>query len=378
MCIYLLLDIFAFILVILGFNKNTDIKDKYLLLVCMAWAFITGFRAYTVGNDTLAYADFFSGRPGFFGTIDYPREDMEIGFVYLAKMLTTISINPTFSFTVISFLFFLTINYLYRHVNRDNALWSFAFFITFNYGFYSTIQSAVRQTASISMFLLGVYLLQIVKKRETTIKWYKNRGYIKPILLLFISACIHKTSLFLFPLILLCFFVKINKKIAYLLICLSLVISIAFSNYIGLFFDFSMSLISDSSNEMISHLDNYSESLSDQSMNIFGCALRTFVYLIIVYYTDKEKTDDIYFNNLILSIVMFNLFFTSFQFQRIALVFTILAGAVYIPQAVMVKRKARIIFGGLSLLYLYRAFISYSTWVESGGDSSLPYLFIWD
>ena len=243
------------------------------------------------------------------------------------------------------------------------------------------VSVAFRQAISATILLYGVYLMEknYVTIKESKIKIYRNKKFIIPLLIMLLAATVHKATLVLFPLLIVAFLVRINKKTAYILVLITLIISLFFSNLISTTFDLLMNTFSSSQNDVLNHMSYYSETLSDGVNTLVSSLLRSLIFFSIIYYTDNEKIGSVYFNGLIIMACLFNIFSASEQAGRLLFVFSLLCGCMYIPSVTQRKWKPRILFLMFTLLYMYRAYSAFATWTSVNiGDTTLPYYFFWE
>ena len=75
----------------LTLKKRRVIENRNLLISCLLWALVAGLRAYSIGNDTLGYTAFFEGtniKGVGYGTVQFPGDTIEWGFVTLSRFYT--------------------------------------------------------------------------------------------------------------------------------------------------------------------------------------------------------------------------------------------------------------------------------------------------
>lgn len=397
MCIYFIADLIMFAFVMISFSpirtgaanhlvvqSSTTLqkrRNKMFMLSCIMLTMIWGFRSYTTGGDTPEYANFIMGINGFFGNITHPREDLESGFLCIMKFVLFFTQNPTVVFCLQTFCLFGIIYKLYKYVNPQNSTWCLLFYFVFHWNMMTLVSVAFRQAISATILLYGVYLMEknYVTIKEAKIKIYRNKKFIVPLLIMLLAATVHKATLVLFPLLIVAFLVRINKKTAYILVLITLLISLFFSNLISTTFDLLMNTFSSSQSDVLNHMSYYSETLSDGVNTLVSSLLRSLIFFSIIYYTDKEKIGTVYFNGLIIMACLFNIFSASEQAGRLLFVFSLLCGCMYIPSVTQRKWKPRILFLMFTLLYMYRAYSAFATWTSVNiGDTTLPYYFFWE
>ena len=87
--IYFFIEIIIFFLFLYSKGRGLKVTNKCLAISCILWTLIFGLRGYMVGNDSPNYAAYFENRntPGVgYGTINYPGESIEWGFVAITRL----------------------------------------------------------------------------------------------------------------------------------------------------------------------------------------------------------------------------------------------------------------------------------------------------
>lgn len=184
----------------------------YLYIITLLCIFYSGFRALSVGADTLNYQTIFEGcknirwsavikeLPGW--TIP-SANDCEFGFVMLTKFFQLFSDDYRIYLVTIAVVFFVSLAFFLKDKSCDLTL-SYLVFICMFFSFYGT--TGLRQTLATCA---AVFLGYEFAKRQKPI----------PFALAILLACtIHKSALFFFPFY---FLVKIkpalkNFALAYL------------------------------------------------------------------------------------------------------------------------------------------------------------------
>lgn len=381
MCIYFIVELIMFLFVLLNFREKKAIDNNLLFVSCLLWAFLAGFRSYVVGNDTLNYTAFFENTnyAGVgYGTVQFPGDSIEWGFVVLSRFLHMISENGTFFLLVNGLLVYLSIFLIYK--DRKYGLWGLLIFMAIGNNFVA-LNTAIRQSFSIAILLIGIYFIQKLPRKDNSISWY--RYFKQPYGLIGILCCvfagtIHRTSIVLFPLLALVWVVPMTKKIAYTCVCFAFIASVFFSSYIGAFFDTMLTLMGGMSNENVALLgDRYSDTFGETSSSLIRSLAWTIPCLVCIECVNKEKIKSFYMKCYIFSVCAYLLFSASYMVTRLNLLFLILGFKVVIPEKVEKNDKLKMFYILVTLYFLWRAYAGFEKW-PIWQDSSLPYYFIWE
>lgn len=385
MCIYIVVDIVMAFFVYVTYKSSVKNKNMVLYISAVLWILVFGLRGYFVGNDTPGYAQYFSGRsmlPIFsYGTLDDPEKTLEEGFLLITRFLGFFSSSPTFLF-LIHATFFFTVWILYlKKVNPQNALWCMLLFFVLGTGQIIVMMVALRQSLSICFLLLGVYMfLNIQEKRSNyTSKWPIVRLLVLSISVMLFSISVHRTSILVFPVIILLLYVHIPQKVAYCSIIISAFISIFIPETFGLIFDFVLSNITAISNEKVALLgERYAEGFDDSNVGRWlALASRPAISLIMVYFMDKKQLTSLPYKCLVVATVMSSILVKSTMMERLVIVFQLLGAGAYVPNKVKTNSRAVILIFVITLLYLFNSYRIFENW-DVRADSTLPYKFVWE
>lgn len=381
MCIYFIVELIMFLFVLLN-SRKIKIRDNKLLFVsCLLWAFVAGFRSYVVGNDTLGYVAFFEntnqGGVGF-GTVQFPGDTIEWGFVALSRILHKISENGTFFLLANGLLVYLSIFLTYK--DKMYGLWGFLIFMAIGNNFI-VLNTAIRQSFSIGILLIGIYFIQKLPRKDISISWYQflRQPYgLIGILCCFFAGTVHRTSILLFPLLTLIWVVPMTKKIAYTCVGFAFIASVFFSSYIGVFFDNMLTLIGGMSDDNVALLgDRYADSFGETSSSLIRNLAWVIPCMVCIGCSGKERIKSFYMKCYIFSVCAYLLFSASFMVTRLNLLFLILGFTVVVPEKVEKNDKLRMFYILATLYYLWRVYAGFEKW-PTWQDSSLPYYFFWE
>lgn len=261
-----------FLLVMLTLKKRRVIENRNLLISCLLWALVAGLRAYSIGNDTLGYTAFFEGtniKGVGYGTVQFPGDTIEWGFVTLSRFLYYFTENGTFFLLSNGFLVYLSIFLTYK--DKMYGLWGFLIFMAIGNNFI-VLNNAIRQSFSIGILLIGIYFIQKLPRKDKSISWY---NYVKQpygvigLLCCVFAGTVHRTSIMLFPLLALVWLIPMTKKLGYVCVSVAFIGSMFFASYIGSFFDAMLTLIGGMSNDNVALLgDRYADTFGETSSSI--------------------------------------------------------------------------------------------------------------
>lgn len=370
----------------MSFQSSIKVKNRLLWISIILWILVFGLRGYYVGNDTPGYAQFFSGirylRSTSYGTVETPNETLEPGFLFIANILHILSDNPTIIFLIHATLLFIVWGLYLKKNNPQNALWCLLIFFVMNSGQIINLMVALRQSLSVCFLVLGVYIYENNKNliyNTAKRKWYANKSILISIILILFAITIHRTSILIFPIIILLFFIKIPRNIAYISITCCSIISIILPNFYSTFFDMILSSIISIEDEKVALLGTrYADSFSNANVhNLIFLLSRPIIAMLLIYHLDKRQLSSIAYNCLVVSTIISSILNQSSMMSRLVLVFTVLASSVFIPNTIIKNKKLRIIFILITVLYLFKSYQTFSNW-DTKNETCLPYHFVWE
>lgn len=377
MCIYLVLQIIIFGFVIYTYNKNIKIKNRYLLITCILWALLYGLRGYVVGNDTSGYALFFENQKGAgYGTIDNPDETLEWGFILIAKILSLITNWPTFFFLVQAFaMYFLIYN---EYKGKYGGLWGLLCFTTMSESFMALI-IPVRQSFSIIIVILSLLCFRQIEDHHSFGRLLRNKWFWTGILLFIFSINVHRSSIILFPLLLLIYFVPLNKFAAQCIVVIVFVTTMFLPDAIGDFFDLVLSQVSGISDETVNlmasrYAFNWGESGGYTWLKMFSWCVPFFVTITL---TEKKLINSFNFKCLIMAFILYVMLGRSTMVIRISLLFQVLGFMMFIPNKVFRDKKLAGLYLIFTVLFIYSRYAQYIRW-NTLFDTNIPYYFFWE
>ena len=377
--IFFILELLMFVFALIANKFSHKFNRRYFAFICVLWAIVFGFRAYTIGNDTPAYADFFMGKDSFYGQINQ-NPDLEIGFLTLVKVIRLFTNSPTVLFTILSTWLFILIYKIYTKVcdDRKCIFVLLVFFIISNS--FITLMAATRQSTAFCVLLTGICMLIDYQKFKTN-----NSSVVKRKCYLFISigfvlasVLFHKSILFLLLILGICYYVHFTKKQMYIMIFFSFILSIFFINEIGNFFN-QVLMLAGSIGFTGANMDVmsiYGSSFGDFNQNFITLLAWAVPVILTIYLSDNDYVNTFFFRVLVLSVCIFLIFNTTFLIERINTLLILLGLTQYLPYNKERNiNKYRPIYFIFILLMLVKAGMRYDNWPSS--DSTIPYYFFW-
>ena len=335
-----------------------------------------------VGNDSPNYAAYFENRntPGVgYGTINYPGDSIEWGFIFITRLLHFISDSATFFFLAEAVTLFLCIYHIYRIGSKSNPVWCLLLLNIVGVAFFS-LMPMMRQTLSICVLFLALFIFY---------RYYENKDIISrkqhfQVLVLvaslaILSVFVHRSSMMIFGGLLVIVLWKNTRKLSYVIMLVSFIIAFSFGNIIGNVMDFALISISGVADEKIALLGERYESTMEDSVGM--SVIRAISYLVPVLvtikYSEENEIKSFFFKCMIVAFSCQILFSNSYMMNRLSIVFLVLGMCKFVPEAAMRKRSNLFVFYMVvTLYYLWRAFVAYGKWSDT--DSTLPYYFFWE
>jgi len=385
MCIYFYVLIIMFVFVLLSFRAKPKQRDRYFMFCCCLMVLVLGLRGYQVGNDTPGYAQFISGKnyTGFFsyGTVDKPEESLEWGFVALMRIIHIFTSSPTVLFLLQQTFLFTIIYYLYKRTNQEYALWSLLLFFVLNHGQFVFLSVALRQAISTSFLLLGVCIIEYKKEEIKSFKgrWFRNKYLMLSIIIMLLAAFMHRTSIILFPFVLLSYYLKTSKKVAISIIAATSLIAMYIPDTFSQLFDFVLANIAGVADEKVSLMgDRYKDAFDDSSsQKVIFLFSRAVIPIFVIYFMDKKKVAPVFLNCILISTVISLIMSGSNMVARLVQVFAVIGGAAYVPMVAKRNLFVKCAMLVVTVGYLYKCYTAFVNW-DYVEDSFLPYKFFWE
>ena len=339
-------------------EEKTRKRKLFVILCCVQWVIISGFRADSIGADTENYMRLFdlhnsmswreiieNAKEYYLGNGSY--NDYEIGYVVLEKIIGGVTSSHTIYNILVAGIFMSSLGrFIYKYSN--DPLISFILYDAFMYNMFSLTGN--RQVISVAIGILCGY--EFIRKRK----------FIPFLIIVLVSSLFHRSTL-----VFIVFYFLANKKITqcYLLTAFAMVGALIATR---------------------SRVFNYVKFIVgyDQYTGTYGFAQRTFFILLIILtfavivcksqifnYAHEAGIQNIdhYLNALILTWFMFPFAMVSPTSMRLVYDFGFISFLLLIPVLAKSfhKRNDRVIIYG-SLVLMLGYFIS---------TKSSDYMFFW-
>lgn len=380
--IYFFIEIIIFFLFLYSKDKGIKETNKCLAISCILWTLIFGLRGYMVGNDSPNYAAYFENRntPGVgFGTINYPGDSIEWGFIAITRLLHFISDSATFFFLAEAVVLFLCIYHIYRIGSKSNPVWCLLLLNIVGVTFFS-LMPMMRQTFSICVLFLALCIFYRYYENKDIISRKKHFQVLVLVAsLVILSVFVHRSSMMIFGGLLVIVLCKNTRKLSYVIMLVSFITAFSFGNIIGDVMDFALISISGVADEKIALLgERYESTMEDsEGMSVIRAISYLVPVLVTIKYSEENEIKSFFFKCMIVAFSCQILFSNSYMMNRLSIVFLVLGMCKFVPQAAMKKGSNLYVFYIIvTLYYLWRAFVGYGKWPDT--DSTLPYYFFWE
>ena len=376
MSIYFFGEVIMFFLALLVNYLSLSKNKMFFKIICFFWAFLFGLRAYCVGNDTQEYADFFMGSKSFYGQID-DNPELEIGFLVFLKVLRQLTTYPTILFSILSTWLFYLVYKIYLKVGRyDSYCYSLLIFFVIS-NCFMTLMCATRQCLSFCVLLSGLYIC--INSKSLLDKKKKKKKILLGCLIMCSAILFHKSIAFLILILGIAYYMHFSKKIMYIMIVSSFVLSYFFLSYIGDLFNQVFVFAGSTAFNGIDAdvMTRYSDDFGTFNQNFITLLAWSIPPLLTIYLSDNDYVDNFYFRIMILSVCIFLLFNTTYLIERINTLLILLGFTKYLPYNKYKNiNKYKLIYVLFALIMLVKAGIRYDNWPIT--DSTVPYYFIWE
>lgn len=376
MSIYFFGEVIMFFLALLVNYLSLSKNKMFFKIICFFWAFLFGLRAYCVGNDTQEYADFFMGSKSFYGQID-DNPELEIGFLVFLKVLRKLTTYPTILFSILSTWLFYLVYKIYLKVGRyDSYCYSLLIFFVIS-NCFMTLMCATRQCLSFCVLLSGLYIC--INSKSLLDKKKKKKEILLGCLIMFSAILFHKSIAFLILILGIAYYMHFSKKIMYIMIVSSFVLSYFFLSYIGDLFNQVFVFAGSTAFNGIDAdvMTRYSDDFGTFNQNFITLLAWSIPPLLTIYLSDNDYVDNFYFRIMILSVCIFLLFNTTYLIERINTLLILLGFTKYLPYNKYKNiNKYKLIYFLFALIMLVKAGLRYDNWPIT--DSTVPYYFIWE
>lgn len=381
---YFFIELLMFIFACVATRRDDATNKRCFAFICILWTLVFGLRGYSVGNDTQNYVYFFLDRSPYdgYGAI-YKGSNMEPGFIFISRIIKFFFDSPTIWFTILSgWLFFIIYKLYTKYCGPQNSFLSLlTVFIIANS--FVTLMVATRQSMAFCVLLTGLYILSCGYWTTQSLRdnILRNNKFKLGFIVFLLSIFVHKSILILISIIALAYFIRINKKIMYIMIAVSFVFSFFWLNEIGTFFNlFFMSLSDYAENSEVVRSDImsiYAEDFGGNVQKISTLLAWSCPLCLTIYLADEEQIQSFFFKLLVISVCIFLLFNTTYLIERINTLLILLGFIKFLPTYAFREKKWRLAYILFVFILLVKAMWRYDGWPTSD-DSCIPYYFVWE
>lgn len=378
MYVYIFAELLLIVMALISQRATNKQRNAFLFIGCFIWALIFGLRGYDVGNDTPAYAGFFSCKNVYsgYGTYEDPEQSIEMGYITLNRFLSLFSDSATFFFLVHGFLLFFIIYHLYK--NKANSVMSLLWLMCFS-SMLTVMMVALRQSFSVCFVLLSILMFSQLQKGQKLRSYLSNKYFWLGLIFFVFSISIHRSSILFFPLLIIISFVKFNKISVYIALSSALVIALLFSEVLSEVFDMGIMMIGEVDDEKISLLaDRYKDYMDNPAASLANILSTAIPIFLTTYLSKNEEVNSLSFKCLIVGTVVYLLFSSSPIISRYVLVFIILGYSVVIPRTVNKSPLAFLFYFAVTAYYLWRAIVRFGDDLDSLNNTYILYKFFWE
>lgn len=253
-------------IIILGsiiFKKN---KKTYIVVICLLLSLVSGFRHFTIGNDTAVYLRTHNAivEKGL-NVADTSR--LEPGYIFLDFASTKVSNEFNFFLFIMALLTNMGIAFLIIKYSK-NPMMSLLLFVLFR--FFFDEMNIMRQFLSISIILCGV-------------EYIKNRKLIKYLLIILLASTIHYSALFAFPIYFL-YRRSFDKKTKAILLVITAIAFVSLNSI--------LSTVTSKIGLYSGYVDAYYDSNKLGSIISAIMSASIYIYSLIIFKKYKKKASD--------------------------------------------------------------------------------------
>lgn len=351
-------------------EQNTEEKTTRRILFFSCAVLLTSlyaFRSENIGTDTSHYCRYFRGEFSIYGSILSINDDIEYGFQLLMRVLHIVSGSSfwlIFSTSILSFFPFL---YLINRDCHSSKILPLILFMTI-WTIIMIHQAALRQVLSVS-FMMVAYII-FTSPIEQKIK------FIVSLFLLFGAYFTHKSSIFVFILGGVGYFIPWTKKSAIIGILTSLAVAIVYKDVFADIFSFLNVYMAefDATRRMFDlYYENEQYSLYGETTFNALAPVSLFMCLMVSM-ADESDTHGFYFKMLVIGAILSNIGASFPLILRTVYGITIFA-IIFVPSN-LGKNTNYYNLMLLFLLFFLRNEIVF--WKPNPGSHFLPYSFIWE
>lgn len=188
---FTILFFIAIVLSAFSFVGKQSRQISFWICICLLM-FLHGFRAASVGNDTIEYIRIFNEvKNGY----DFSMSRYELGYLWFNKILSYFSSNPQIVFITSGIFIYYSVG---RFILKYSAYPWLSIILFLSYGFFTFFMGAIRQAIAISILLYSF-------------KYLLNGNLYKFLIIVIIASFFHITAVF-FSFAYLCRYIKPSLK----------------------------------------------------------------------------------------------------------------------------------------------------------------------
>lgn len=340
-------------------------NQKYLKIVAWLSFLFIGLRAPVVGADTYDYVRIFLGKSS---NYEFSIDNWEPLFVAYNYILGLFIRNGQLYLLISTFISLFPIFYLVKRYSCNPPLSILLFFLL---GIYQVYFVALRQILGLAILLCGViYVLEEKQK-----KWFVF------ILLSVCSYMIHRSSVIAAIVFLLCYFIPLSRKWAFLFIMGS-----CFCGLLLNWVDVTKILFLASGMQLdFIHADVYLQWSLKDTTGYFGILIKTLVALYVFRYVTQNRVNHWFLKIYLVNIVLMNIFHSVQMFSRFNLPFSVFSIIVFtwvFGQQNEITVRTKKIINSIAFILLFLLSVSYirsNTFYDLKNASRMhPYLLFFE
>lgn len=370
MCIYTYISILFLFLLFIEFGIQDLKSSKFLFYIgAIILILLLGLRSEEVGPDTLNYIKFFDGTGTYYGSYYNPNPDIELGIIYLARLVRTFSTDFRIWLMVTSIMTIVPFLYLVNIGSRVRMI-PLILVIANVYNVLYLAMAAMRQNLSLGFILLAfiTYYMKDFPKKEKIIK---------TVCFFTIAVLFHQTALLALPFMILCACFSFKRFTLIIMLISSLVIAFMISGHAYSLFQ-TLNVIT-SIWGFSERYFNYDKDAFGTSISLLYLAPMTLYTIINVLCCDKNEVKNVRVKYLVLGCILFNLGSSLTVIMRVVYPL-IMIGITYIPMHILDKKQLIYKWSILAMLFLF-AFLVYRTcskMTNFDNNGIYPYTFFWE
>lgn len=314
MTVYIILFSCVLLLVLIDRGRN---KSNFFWITGFLVFLTMALRNKNVGSDTEAYVDCWNN-----SNFYYCNAPTDIGFEAILRILRLFGTSNEYFIVCISIIMMIGVLY-FVYKNSKFRVDSLLFFCISGtiFVFFLLYLNAMRQCVAMTFFLIGITLYfdhEMTKKKK-----YFAWGFILT------AVTIHGSSALVIPVILALPYIKLNKKIAFLLITVTYIFGA-----LSIFQLSSFLSILSLGNSSFEKYDNYTHEMTfgmNEGTGIINMYLLPFnlTMLYLVCYIKNELMNEWTFKWLFIGTILSNLMVDNLMWGRLLLYFTIISIIVF-------------------------------------------------